>query len=78
MYVNVMYKQFNLSVDVQGVYGNSIFRTWGSLESPFQKGLNGAILDVPGPLQRSIMEFGIINLLKRRLQRTPRTENEFP
>jgi hypothetical protein len=37
MYVNVIYKQFNLAVDVQGVYGNSIFRTWGSLESPFQR-----------------------------------------
>ncbi len=36
-YVNVNYKQFNLSVDVQGVYGNTIFRTWGSLESPFQR-----------------------------------------
>lgn len=37
MYVNVNYKQFSLSVDMQGVYGNSIFRTWGSLESPFQR-----------------------------------------
>ncbi|HCW07037.1 MAG TPA: hypothetical protein DGG95_06700 [Cytophagales bacterium] len=37
MYVNVNYKQFSLSADVQGVYGNSIFRTWGSLESPFQR-----------------------------------------
>jgi len=37
MYVNVNYKQFSLSVDMQGVYGNTIFRTWGSLESPFQR-----------------------------------------
>jgi hypothetical protein len=37
MYVNVFYKRFNLSVDVQGVYGNVIFRTWGSLESPYQR-----------------------------------------
>jgi hypothetical protein len=37
MYVNVKYKQFNLGVDVQGVYGNVIFRTWGSLESPYQR-----------------------------------------
>jgi TonB-linked SusC/RagA family outer membrane protein len=35
--VNVNYKGFNLSVDVGGVYGNDIFRTWGSLESPFQR-----------------------------------------
>ena len=37
MSVNVIYKQFNLSVDMQGVYGNVVFRTWGSLESPFQR-----------------------------------------
>lgn len=37
MYVNVNYKQFSLSVDIQGVYGNVIFRTWGSLESPYQR-----------------------------------------
>ncbi|MBS1505880.1 MAG: SusC/RagA family TonB-linked outer membrane protein [Bacteroidetes bacterium] len=37
MYVNVNYKQFSLSVDMQGVYGNVIFRTWGSLESPYQR-----------------------------------------
>jgi TonB-linked SusC/RagA family outer membrane protein len=36
-YVNINYKQFSLSVDMQGVYGNSIFRGWGSLESPFQR-----------------------------------------
>lgn len=35
--LNVNYKQFSLSVDMQGVYGNMIFRTWGSLESPFQR-----------------------------------------
>ena len=37
MNVNVIFKQFNLSVDMQGVYGNVIFRTWGSLESPYQR-----------------------------------------
>ena len=36
-YVNLNYKNFGLSVDIGGVYGNQIFRTWGSLESPFQR-----------------------------------------
>jgi hypothetical protein len=36
-YVNLNYKSFGLSVDVGGVYGNQVFRTWGSLESPFQR-----------------------------------------
>jgi len=36
-YVNVNYKSFALSVDIGGVYGNQVFRTWGSLESPFQR-----------------------------------------
>ena len=35
--INLTYKNFNLSVDVGGVYGNDIFRTWASLESPFQR-----------------------------------------
>jgi hypothetical protein len=35
--VNLNYKGFSLGVDVNGVYGNEIFRTWGSLESPFQR-----------------------------------------
>lgn len=35
--IGLNYKGFNLSVDIQGVYGNEIFRTWGSLESPFQR-----------------------------------------
>jgi len=35
--INVTYKGFNLDVDFNGVYGNQIFRTWGSLESPFQR-----------------------------------------
>ena len=35
--INLTYKGFNLGVDVVGVYGNEIFRTWGSLESPFQR-----------------------------------------
>lgn len=34
---NLTYKGLSLLVDVQGVYGNEIFRTWGSLESPFQR-----------------------------------------
>jgi TonB-linked SusC/RagA family outer membrane protein len=35
--VNLQYKGFDLGVDVGGVYGNEIFRTWGSTESPFQR-----------------------------------------
>ncbi len=35
--VGVTFKRFNLNVDFGGVYGNEIFRTWGSLESPFQR-----------------------------------------
>ena len=35
--INVIYKNFNLGIDVGGVYGNQVFRTWGSLESPFQR-----------------------------------------
>jgi TonB-linked SusC/RagA family outer membrane protein len=35
--INVNYKNFGLGVDLGGVYGNVIFRTWGSLESPFQR-----------------------------------------
>ena len=35
--VSVNYKGFSLSVDLAGVYGNDIFRTWASLESPFQR-----------------------------------------
>ncbi len=35
--INLTYKGLNLSVDVNGVYGNDVFRTWGSLESPFQR-----------------------------------------
>ncbi|MES2646989.1 MAG: TonB-dependent receptor [Bacteroidota bacterium] len=35
--INLTYKGFNLGVDMLGVYGNEIFRTWGSLESPFQR-----------------------------------------
>lgn len=36
-YVNANYKHFSLSIDFGGVYGNQIFRVWGSLESPFQR-----------------------------------------
>jgi TonB-linked SusC/RagA family outer membrane protein len=35
--VNLTYKGISLDVDVNGVYGNQIFRVWGSLESPFQR-----------------------------------------
>ncbi|RPD44395.1 TonB-dependent receptor [Paracnuella aquatica] len=35
--VSLAFKGLSLAVDVQGVYGNEIFRTWGSLESPFQR-----------------------------------------
>jgi TonB-linked SusC/RagA family outer membrane protein len=35
--INLNYKGFGLGIDVGGVYGNVIFRTWGSLESPFQR-----------------------------------------
>lgn len=35
--VTVNYKRFSLGVDFGGVYGNEVFRVWGSLESPFQR-----------------------------------------
>jgi hypothetical protein len=35
--VSLTYKQWSLGADVGGVYGNQVFRTWGSLESPFQR-----------------------------------------
>jgi hypothetical protein len=35
--VNLAYKGLSLSIDMGGVYGNDVFRTWGSLESPFQR-----------------------------------------
>ncbi len=35
--VTINYKSISLSVDGNGVYGNEVFRTWGSLESPFQR-----------------------------------------
>ncbi|MGC4103458.1 TonB-dependent receptor [Ferruginibacter sp.] len=35
--INVNYKNLSLGIDMGGVYGNQIFRTWGSLESPFQR-----------------------------------------
>jgi TonB-linked SusC/RagA family outer membrane protein len=34
--VNLTYKGLSLGIDVVGVYGNQVFRTWGTLESPFQ------------------------------------------
>jgi TonB-linked SusC/RagA family outer membrane protein len=35
--ITLNYKGLNLSVDVGGVYGNQVYRTWGALESPFQR-----------------------------------------
>jgi TonB-linked SusC/RagA family outer membrane protein len=35
--VNATWKGISLAVDFNGVYGNEVFRTWGSLESPFQR-----------------------------------------
>jgi TonB-linked SusC/RagA family outer membrane protein len=35
--ISLAYKGLSLSIDMVGVYGNEVFRTWGSLESPFQR-----------------------------------------
>lgn len=35
--INLQYKGFDLGVDVGGVYGNEVFRTWGATESPYQR-----------------------------------------
>ncbi|MEJ7587873.1 MAG: TonB-dependent receptor [Ferruginibacter sp.] len=35
--INLTYKGLSLGIDLVGVYGNEVFRTWGSLESPFQR-----------------------------------------
>ncbi|HUP13542.1 MAG TPA: TonB-dependent receptor, partial [Niastella sp.] len=35
--VNFTYKGFDLGVDINGVYGNEVYRAWGSTESPFQR-----------------------------------------
>lgn len=35
--IGLAYKGFSLGIDIGGVYGNEVFRTWGSLESPFQR-----------------------------------------
>ncbi|MFI5187916.1 MAG: TonB-dependent receptor, partial [Chitinophagales bacterium] len=35
--INLTYQGFTLGIDFNGVYGNQVFRTWGSLESPFQR-----------------------------------------
>lgn len=35
--VTASWKGLSLAVDFNGVYGNEVFRTWGSLESPFQR-----------------------------------------
>ena len=35
--ITLTYKGISLDIDGEGVYGNEIFRTWNSLESPFQR-----------------------------------------
>ncbi|WP_114791964.1 TonB-dependent receptor [Niabella yanshanensis] len=35
--ISFNYKGLSLGVDINGVYGNEVFRTWASLESPFQR-----------------------------------------
>lgn len=35
--VTVRYKNFDLGIDVQGVYGNEVYRYWGSSELPYTK-----------------------------------------
>ncbi|MDB5250239.1 MAG: TonB-dependent receptor, partial [Segetibacter sp.] len=35
--VSFNYKGFDLGVDINGVYGNEVYRAWGSTESPFQR-----------------------------------------
>jgi TonB-linked SusC/RagA family outer membrane protein len=35
--ITLNYKGFNLGLDLGGVYGNQVWKTWGALESPFQK-----------------------------------------
>jgi len=35
--ISITYKNFTLSVDGAGVYGNEVYRRWGALESPFQR-----------------------------------------
>ncbi|MEP6466665.1 MAG: hypothetical protein ABJB05_10190, partial [Parafilimonas sp.] len=37
MSVTLNYKNISLDIDGEGVYGADIFRTWNSLESPFQR-----------------------------------------
>lgn len=35
--INLNYKGLSLGIDLGGVYGNQVWKTWGALESPFQK-----------------------------------------
>jgi hypothetical protein len=35
--IGVNFKGFDLSIDLGGVYGNEVYRNWGSTESPFQR-----------------------------------------
>lgn len=34
---NFKYKNFDIGIDIQGVYGNEIYRYWGSSELPFTR-----------------------------------------
>ena len=35
--ISANYKRLSVGIDFNGVYGNEVFRVWGSLESPFQR-----------------------------------------
>ncbi len=35
--ITLSYKGLSLGIDMAGVYGNEVYRTWGALESPFQR-----------------------------------------
>jgi len=35
--IDFSFKGFDLGIDVGGVYGNEVYRTWGNTESPFQR-----------------------------------------
>lgn len=35
--IQFTYKQFNVGIDFNGVYGNEVYREWGGTESPFQR-----------------------------------------
>ena len=35
--ITFSFKGFDLGIEVNGVYGNEVYRTWGNTESPFQR-----------------------------------------